>query len=153
MMQVAPKLTINVHCPWAKDDTVEFQLALHRRNSQQEFVMEPEEFYQKWTGTVPEAPHYELEIVSLPPDAKKVKLHVHPVGNLQFVCWTSHVPDEDDAEHVALVWALGSAYTIRASGTPFDQLLYRKDIGGNIKKFKDVLEKEFNIYIKSAVTK
>ena len=152
-MTAVPKLTITVHCPWATNDTVEFQIALPRRNSQQEFVMEPEEFYRKWTGNVPHTPHYELEILSLPPDAKKVKLHIHPVGGQQFVCWTAHVSDADDAEHVALVWALGSAYTIRASGTPFDQFLYRKDIGGNIKKFSEALEREFNIYVKSIETK
>jgi hypothetical protein len=146
-------ITITIHCPWATDDTVIFQLQLHRRDAQQEFAMEVEEFYQKWTGTVPEAPHYELQIVSLPPDAAKMKLHVHTVGKDQFVCWTSHVPDQSEAEHVAYVWALGSAYTIRASGTPFDKMLYRQDIGGNIKKFTDALENEFNIYVKSVETK
>ncbi len=115
--------------------------------------MELEEFYQKWTGSVPEAPHYELQILALPAEAKKLKLHVHAVGNDQFVCWTSRVPDADDAEYVALVWALGSAYTIRASGTPFDKMLYRKDIDGNIKKFRRALEDEYNIYVKSVVTK
>lgn len=147
------KLTITVHCPWAMENTVEFKFLLHRRESQQEFVMEVEEFYKKWTGSVPEAPHYELQIVALPPDAAKMKLHVHTVGNDQFICWTERIPDQHDAELTAYVWALGSAYTIRASGTPFDKMLYRKDIGGNIKKFEEALVKEFNIYVKTAMRK
>jgi hypothetical protein len=74
-----------------------FEILLHFSQGPEDLKMEALEFYQKW-AKIPQGDHYEMEIVKLPVEAENVKLHIHPVGQKRFVCWTEQISTIESAK-------------------------------------------------------
>jgi len=123
-----------------------FEVQPHIAQQADQLLMEQVEFYQENTGKIHEKfPHIELEIVSLPPEAAGTnELHIHPVGDRKFLCWTGHIEDEKTVHWVFKFWCLGSVYTI-LTGLKFDDYLFSDEIKGNTEKFEAGLQKEFGL--------
>ncbi len=120
-----------------------FEVLLHVAKSPDNLKMERVEYYEKYAA-IPETPHIEMEIMTLPPEAEGVKLHIHPVGERRFICWTNRVEDREKAEFVFKLWCLGCVYTI-LTDIPFEKYLFKDGIKGNSEAFEKALAEEFHI--------
>ncbi len=124
----------------AKGKGLAFLGKFHKAKSLSELQLE-QEFYTKWRTTkdFPSFPHYEVEIVDLPGDLDKDKLHIHKSLKNQkdFMCWTCDVPSRKYARAVFTLWCIGTSYTI-LTGEDFAPLV--KDIDPHIKNKKQLAE-------------
>jgi hypothetical protein len=121
-----------------------FEVGMHVANTTDQLCMEQMEYYQKYAGKTPSMPHIELEILTLPSETMGVELHIHPVNDKKFVCWTGHVPDDAQASWVFRIWCLGSIYTV-LTGIPFEKYLFDDDIKGDSDAFESALAQEFHL--------
>ncbi len=122
-----------------------FGIVPHVAHEPGELKMEVDAFYMKYTKQAPSMPHYEMEIITLPAEAKGRKFHIHLVNDKQYVCWTGHVPSLEKVHMFFKLWCLGTAWTLLIK-IDFRELLGRKDIAGNIKKFEKALEQEGYVF-------
>jgi hypothetical protein len=120
-----------------------FEVRLHFSQNSKDLKMEIQEFYQKW-AKVPQGDHYEMEILTLPPDAEGVKLHIHPVGQGKFICWTGQIPNLQSAQVVFKVWCLGCVYTI-FQGEDFGNYLFGEKIHGDVDLFEARLREDYEM--------
>lgn len=101
----------------ANGQTHEFCVKMHKVLTQDEFQLDPEIFYKKNTGNIPETPHYEIEIISPEEDFFKrntLNFHKSEVNEKPFVCYPVRLGSIEEAKQLFLVWAMGSA--LKASG-------------------------------------
>ena len=126
--------------------TFVFEVQPHIAQQADQLFMEQLKFYQKNTGYIlKKFPHIELEIISLPVEAKGIdKIHIHPVGNRKFLRWSGHIKDEKTAHGVFKFWCIGSVHTI-LTGLKFEYYLYNDEIKGDREKFEAGLQKEFSL--------
>lgn len=120
-----------------------FEVLPHVAKSPDQLCMERFEYYQKYAA-IPETPYIEMEVMTLPPEAEGVKLHIHPVGDRKFVCWTVRVANHTEAEFVFRIWCLGCVYTI-LTGIPFEEYFFKEGIKGNSEAFEKALAEEFHL--------
>jgi|GEM_PF-4370757 len=92
----------------------------HTRKTVDELVMETESFYKKYRGKkdLPSLPHIEVEILNYQSKffsstlaGSKLKLHVHPVNEKHFMCWTGDLNTLEEAKKAWEKWCLGSVWS------------------------------------------
>ena len=86
---------------------------IHRTERSDELLLNPENFYKKLEGKIPEGIHYEIQWEALPlmcKDLKKGLIHIHEENEKNFVCWTKQVSTEEESLDVIKVAALGIFY-------------------------------------------
>ncbi len=86
---------------------------IHRSENQEELMLNPKDFYQKFTGQIPEGIHHEIRWQAIPiicEDVKKSLIHIHEENEKNFVCWTKQVATEEESLEVIKVAALGMLY-------------------------------------------
>jgi len=91
-----------------------FSAVIHKHTSPATFLLDPENFYQKWGKSVPEGLHHEIEIIRPSPEALRVKvIHVHesPKCTGLLICYPLHIPTIAKATSVFRTWALGTVLT------------------------------------------
>ncbi len=123
-----------------------FSANIHAHTSPGTFFLDPEDFYRKWGGEVPEQ-HHEIEITEPSnEELRRVALHVHASKKSErlFVCYPLAIPEFPRALDIFKVWCGGTVLTWEKG---IDLNTIDTECGGDKERCLAVLAERYNIQV------
>lgn len=113
-----------------------------------------DDFYIKYSvdHQIYQGMHHEIEVVSpvIHNHQNFSKIHLYQSAKTKkwYVCWTRHIPSEEEAMRVLEMWSLGTVYTME-NNDGFENLMTSEELDNSI--FDNAIKKlkgEYGIYLK-----
>lgn len=127
-----------------------FRAQIHKAVQCPDLHLEPFDFYEKHGGSVPEFPHYEIELVEPRGEFfQQHALHIHRsrCADAPFVCYPLRIATIDDALRVFRTWCLGS---VSAIAEQVDLNTIFAEAGNNSERMAQLLCERYEIYEEGA---
>ncbi len=128
--------------------TFRFEAILHISQTQDEFCLSPEDFYQKWGKKIPEGTHYEIEIV----EGKTTFVEGYMLNTVReekthktFVRYPFHIPNLEKALETFKVWCVVVVGMITESAEI--NSIFSKEPVQDRGQFFEIVERVFDIKI------
>lgn len=128
----------------------EFKASAHCIVKPDAFNLDKEEFYLMKGHSVPQLPHYEIELhcPAVWDDPNSEKIHTCTPDNARmFLCFTGRLATINEAESIYKIWVGGTAYTM-ATGRDFERL-FSVSAKSQPRTFFAILEKDHGIVFQS----
>jgi hypothetical protein len=131
-----------------KEGNFNFFGIIHRTSKSTDLKMNPENFYKKFGGKIPNGIHHEIQWTALPLLCKNVKkglIHIHEEN---FVCWTQQIPTEEKCLEVIKVAALGILYGTK-TGKDFADIFKecKESMEETIKKLSELCDLKYEAIV------